>query len=264
LTPATGNQSAQRNQAAQDPLQSDWSTHEAEEQHNTPSSYNLDADHDDAPLRFIKLNDILGLDSPSGRAIREVPGHLFMAAEEPNSLSQAEKDASWRRAMAEEINSIEDNNTWELVDLPVGHKLIGLKWVYKLKKNASEVVVKYKVRLVAKGYVQREGFDFEEVFALVAKLDSIRLLLALVAHEVWLVYHLDVKSVFLHDDLTTGIHHFPYRFKFPLGIKLKLKGKTEVEGKNCFPRKDENRREIKSSLQVFKIRRKIWHRDLSS
>jgi hypothetical protein len=83
--------------------------------------------------------------------------------------------------MIEEINSIEDNNTWDLVNLPAGHKPIGLKWVYKLKKNASEVVVKHKARLVAKGYVQRGGVDFEEVFAPVARLDSVRLLLALAA-----------------------------------------------------------------------------------
>jgi hypothetical protein len=100
--------------------------------------------------------------------------------------------------MAEVINSIEDNNTWDLVNLLASHKPIGLKWVYKLKKNATGVVVKHKARLVAKGYVQREGVDFEKVFAPVARLDSVRLLLALAAHEGWLVHHLDVKSAFLN------------------------------------------------------------------
>jgi hypothetical protein len=83
--------------------------------------------------------------------------------------------------MIEEINSIEDNNTWDLVNLLAGHKPIGLKWVHKLKKNVSGVIVKHKARLVAKGHVQREGVDFEEVFAPVARLDSVRLLLALAA-----------------------------------------------------------------------------------
>jgi hypothetical protein len=100
--------------------------------------------------------------------------------------------------MAEVINSIEDNNTWDLVNLLASHKPIGLKWVYKLNKNATGVVVKYKTSLVAKGYVQREGVDFEKVFAPVARLDSVRLLLALAAHEGWLVHHLDVKSAFLN------------------------------------------------------------------
>jgi hypothetical protein len=70
--------------------------------------------------------------------------------------------------MAEEINSIEENHTWELVDLPVGFQPIGLKWVYKLKKDAKGVVVKHTARLVANGYAQKAGIDFDEVFALVA------------------------------------------------------------------------------------------------
>jgi hypothetical protein len=88
----------------------------------------------------------------------------------------------------------------------VGHKPIGLKWVYKFKKDVSGMVVKHKARLVAKGYVQREGIDFDEVFAPVARLDSVRLLLALVAQEGWLVHHLDVKSAFLNGDLQEEVY----------------------------------------------------------
>jgi hypothetical protein len=103
--------------------------------------------------------------------------------------------------MTEEISSIEDNGTWELVDLLTGQKLIGLKWVYKLKKDASGAMIKHKARLVARRFVQREGVDYDEVLALVARLDSVRLLLALAAQEGWLVHHLDVKSVFLNGEL---------------------------------------------------------------
>jgi hypothetical protein len=71
--------------------------------------------------------------------------------------------------MAKEIESIEKNNTWTLTALPASHKPIGLKWVYKLKKNTEGDVIKHKARLVAKGYVQRQGIDFEEVFAPVAR-----------------------------------------------------------------------------------------------
>jgi hypothetical protein len=108
--------------------------------------------------------------------------------------------------MSEEINSIEDNNTWELVDLSVGHKPIGLKWAYKLKKNASGMIVKHKVRLVAKDYVQREGVDLDEVFVPVARLDLVRLLLTLAAQEGWLVHHLDVKSAFLNGELKEEVY----------------------------------------------------------
>jgi hypothetical protein len=109
---------------------------------------------------------------------------LFLAEDdEPTNFSQAEQHASWRSAMAEEINSIEENNTWKLVDLPAGHRLIGLKWVFKLKKDPKGVIVKHKARLVAKGYTQRARIDFNEVFAPVARLDSVRLLLALATQE---------------------------------------------------------------------------------
>jgi hypothetical protein len=108
------------------------------EQGRTPPSCNLDADHDDAHLRYRRLSDILGPVTPPGKANREVQGGLyFEAREEPTSFSQVELKASWGHAMQEEIRSIEENQTWKLVDLPQGHRLIGLKWVHKLKKNAT-------------------------------------------------------------------------------------------------------------------------------
>ena len=84
--------------------------------------------------------------------------------------------------MEEEMTSIRENRTWSLVDLPRGHRAIGLKWVYKVKRDENGNVAKYKARLVAKGYVQRPGIDFEEAFAPVAQLESVRLLLAIAAH----------------------------------------------------------------------------------
>lgn len=70
------------------------------------------------------------------------------------SFKEAEQYAWWRQAMLEEMDSIESNETWHLVTLPAGHRPIGLKWVYKVKKNGAGEVVKHKARLVAKGYVQ--------------------------------------------------------------------------------------------------------------
>lgn len=90
---------------------------------------------------------------------------LLAGIDELASYEQAVKEKPWRDAMQQEIDAIEKNNTWRLVDLPPGHKPIGLKWVYKLKKDASGNVVKHKARLVTKGYVRKQGIDFEEVFA---------------------------------------------------------------------------------------------------
>lgn len=128
------------------------------------------------------------------------------ASEEPTTFAEAEPHHGWRAAMLDEIKSIEENGTWQLVDLPAGHRPIGLKWVYKLKKNAAGDVVKHKARLVAKGYVQRAGVDFDEVFAPVARLDSVRVLMALAVQLKLEVHHLDVKSAFLNGDLEEEVY----------------------------------------------------------
>jgi len=108
--------------------------------------------------------------------------------------------------MLEEMAAVEENRTWELVDPPAGCRPIGLKWVFKVKRNERGEVVRHKARLVAKGFVQREGIDFEEVFAPVARMESVRLLLALAAVRCWKVHHLDVKSAFLNGELAEEVY----------------------------------------------------------
>jgi hypothetical protein len=101
---------------------------------------------------------------------------------EPKSFKDADGDPNWNTAMEEELKSIRDNDTWSLAELPRDQHAIDLKWVYKVKRDENGAIVKYKARLVAKGYVQRPGIDFDEVFAPVARLESVRLLLAIAAH----------------------------------------------------------------------------------
>ena len=112
-------------------------------------------------------------------------GLCLLTAEEPASAEEALGEPAWKRAMQEEMESILENQTWEMSTLPPGHRAIGLKWVFKVKKDPAENVVKHKARLVAKGYAQRQGIDFEEVFAPVARMETVRLLLALAAHSGW-------------------------------------------------------------------------------
>lgn len=126
---------------------------------------------------------------------------MLMGVDEPSNYAQASKKKEWKRAMEQELEAIEKNETWQLTELPPGKKVIGLKWVFKLKKDTKGQIIKYKARVVAKGYVQRQGVDFEEIFAPVTRLETIRLLLALSAKNGWMVYHLDVKSAFLNGDL---------------------------------------------------------------
>ena len=98
---------------------------------------------------------------------------LLVSAEEPPTFALAERNGNWRRAMLDEMKAIEENETWELIDSPPGRRSIGLKWVYKVKRDECSAIVKYKARLVAQGFVQHEGIDFEEVFAPVVHMESI-------------------------------------------------------------------------------------------
>ncbi|KAF0933728.1 hypothetical protein E2562_019206 [Oryza meyeriana var. granulata] len=166
-----------------------------------------DADNDDVELRYRTIDNVLGAASPPGLVTRQVAAELHLQIEEePATFAEAENHQSWRRAMIEELDSIESNRTWRLVPLPPGHCPIGLKWVYKVKKNAAGEVIKHKARLVAKGYVQQSGVDFDEVFAPVARIESVRLLLALAAQEGWPVHHMDVKFAFLNGELVEEVY----------------------------------------------------------
>jgi hypothetical protein len=98
----------------------------------------------------------------------------------------------------EEIHAIQKNDTWELSALPLKKKMIGVKWVYKIKRTAYGGIDRYKARLVAKGYKQKYEIDYEEVFAPVARLDTVRMLISLATHYSWKIYQLDVKSAFLN------------------------------------------------------------------
>ncbi|KAG9453307.1 hypothetical protein H6P81_006211 [Aristolochia fimbriata] len=113
----------------------------------------------------------------------------------------------WASVMEEEIESHEKNKTWELTQLPKGKRAIGCKWVFAKKegfpKNGD---IRYKARLVAKGYAQKEGIDYNEIFSLVVKHSSIRILLALVVQLNFELAQLDVKTAFLHGDLREEIY----------------------------------------------------------
>ena len=131
---------------------------------------------------------------------------LFLGTEEPNNYMQAMKDKNWKLAMEREIESIKKNGTWKLTKPPTDQKVIGLKWIFKLKKDADGRIVKYEARLVAKGYVQQYGIDFEEIFAPVTRLETVRLLLALAAKNNWEVHHLDVKTAFLNGEISEDVY----------------------------------------------------------
>jgi len=107
----------------------------------------------------------------------------------------------WRKAMVEEVESPHVNDTWELAEFPKEKKVIWCKWVYAKKEGSSDGSVCYKAILRAKGYVQKKGIDYNEVFSPVVKHSSIRILLELEAQYDYELNQLDVKTAFQHGDL---------------------------------------------------------------
>ena len=107
------------------------------------------------------------------------------AQTEPQFYHEAVRFPEWRAAMTDELTALEENHTWSIVSLPPGKQSIGCKWVYKVKHKSNGTIERFKARLVAKGYTQQEGLDFFDTFAPVAKLVTVKVMLALAASSKW-------------------------------------------------------------------------------
>ncbi|GKE68455.1 putative ribonuclease H-like domain-containing protein, partial [Tanacetum coccineum] len=125
---------------------------------------------------------------------------------EPKKISQALEDESWVDAMQEELLQFKIQKVWILVDLPLGKKAIGTKYVYKNKKDERGVVVRNKARLIAQGHRQEEGINYNEVFAPVARIEVIRIFLAFASYMRFIVYQMDVKSAFLYGTINEEVY----------------------------------------------------------
>ncbi|GAA0163100.1 transmembrane signal receptor [Lithospermum erythrorhizon] len=112
----------------------------------------------------------------------------------------------WMNAMKDEMDCMTSNRVWDLVELPNGVKAIGCKWVFKTKKDSHGNIERHKTRLVAKGFTQREGIDYTETFSHVSKKDSLRVVMALVAHFDFELHQMDVKKAFLNGDLEEEVY----------------------------------------------------------
>ena len=119
---------------------------------------------------------------------------------------ESSKSQEWIDAMNEEIKSMKDNYVWDLVPLPEGVKPIGFKWIFKTKRDSKGDAERYKVRLVAKGYTQKEDIDYKETLSMVSSKDSFRTIIALVVHFNLELHHMDVKTAFLNGDIDETIY----------------------------------------------------------
>ena len=127
-----------------------------------------------------------------------ISNSCFVSKIEPKNVKEALTDEYWISAMQDELNQFKRHEVWELVPRPEGTNIIGTKWIYKNKSDAEGVVTRNKERLVAQGYTQVEGIDFDEIFSPVARLESIRLLLGVACLLKFKLFQMDKKSSFLN------------------------------------------------------------------
>ena len=157
----------------------------------------------------------VGVRPPTRYGFEDMVGYALQVAEEvdtsePSTYKEAilsSDSEKWFAAMGDEMESLHKNQTWDLVIQPSGRKIITCKWVFKKKEGISPAEgVKYKARVVARGFNQREGVDYNEIFSPVVRHTSIRVLLAIVAHQNLELEQLDVKTAFLHGELEEEIY----------------------------------------------------------
>nr|GEZ39549.1 retrovirus-related Pol polyprotein from transposon TNT 1-94 [Tanacetum cinerariifolium] len=130
----------------------------------------------------------------------------LLSSIEPANVAEALKDADWVSAMQDELDQFARLKVWRLVPRPEGKTIIKTKWIFKNKKDESSLVIQNKARLVAVGYSQQEGINYDETFVPVARIEAIRLLLAYAAHKDFTVFQMDVKTVFLNGILKEEVY----------------------------------------------------------
>ena len=130
----------------------------------------------------------------------------FFSLIEPKKIDETLQDADWINAIQEELQQFERNKVWTLVSKPSGKSIIGTRWVFRNKMDENEIVIRNKARLVAQGYRQEEGIDYDETFTPVARFEAIRLFLAFATHKNFKVYQMDVKSTFLNGELQEEVY----------------------------------------------------------
>ncbi|GJR94370.1 gag-pol polyprotein [Tanacetum coccineum] len=170
-----------------------------------PSEYHWTKDH---PLEQVRRNPSM-LFQTRKQLATDPKMYFFaltMSKKEPKNIKEAMTDHAWIEAIQEELHQFDRIGIWEIVDKPFGKTVIGLKWLWKNKKYEESIVIRNKARLVDKGYSQEEGIDYEESFTPVARMESVRIFIAYVAHKSFPIFQMDVKTTFFNGLLKEEVY----------------------------------------------------------
>nr|GEY43417.1 hypothetical protein [Tanacetum cinerariifolium] len=180
-----------------------------------PSKHRWTKDH--------PLEQVIGNPSLSVRTRRQLESDVEMcmfaltvSRSELKNIKEAMADSAWIESIQEELHQFDQLDVWELVDRPLCKNIINMKWLWKNKRDEENIVIRNKSRLMAKGYAQKDGIDFEESFAPVARLEAVRLFIAYAAPKSFTVYQMDVKTTFLYGPLKEEVYvNQPDGFVYP-------------------------------------------------
>nr|GFA04074.1 hypothetical protein [Tanacetum cinerariifolium] len=180
------------------------------QQKGESSSSSLNDDGKQSPEEDHPLHKIVGDPKSSVRTRGQLANScLFsclLSSIEPANVAKALRDADWVSAMQEELDPFARLKVWRLVPQSESKSVIKTKWIFKNKKDESSLVIQNKERIIAVGYSQQEGIDYDETFAPVARIEAIRLFLAYVAHKYFTVFQMDVKTAFLSGILKEEVY----------------------------------------------------------
>ena len=173
-------------------------------------------------------------ESRRSERLRRVCDALLLESNEPATYAEAmvsPDSEAWLEAMRSELKSMDENQVWDLVDPPPGVTAFGCKWVFKKKTDVDGNVEIHKARLIATGYGQVQGIDYDETYSPVAMLKSVRIILAIAAYFDYEIWQMDVKTAFLHGNLTEDVYMIqPEGFVDPTSTSKVCKLKRSIYG----------------------------------
>ncbi|GKV49332.1 hypothetical protein SLEP1_g56087 [Rubroshorea leprosula] len=169
------------------------------------TSYPCSSQH---PLTAIRTHPMVTRSQDGTRKVRHLPSLVSttLSLIEPKTFAQAVRQPEWCTAMAEEYNALLSNNTWDLVPSPPTVNIVGSRWVYRIKQKSDGTIERFKARLVAQGYTQQPGVDYDDTFSPVVKPVTIRTVLTLAISLSWPIHQLDVKNAFLNGELEQPVY----------------------------------------------------------